>query len=191
MALVVDEIVDIVEQKLDIELVSQQPGVLGSALVRGQATDVIDIGHYLPLAFDDWQDWRERRVSSARHRVLLIDDSAFFRNMLAPLLNAAGYSVTSAASAAEALIMLRDGARVDVVITDIDMPGMDGFELTSALRRDPRIASIPVIGLSSLVSAEAIERGHQIGLHDYVAKFDRQGLIAALKEQTADMNRAA
>jgi len=191
MALVVDEIVDIVEQRLDIELVSQQPGVLGSALIRGQATEVIDIGYYLPLAFDDWQHWRERRVVSARHRVLLVDDSHFFRSMLAPLLNAAGFSVTSAASADEALNLLRDGARIDVVITDIDMPGMDGFELTSAVRRDPRTASIPVIGLSSLVSAEAVERGRQVGLHDYVAKFDRQGLIAALKEQTADVNRAA
>jgi two-component system, chemotaxis family, sensor kinase CheA len=191
MALVVDEIVDIVEQRLDIELVSQRPGVLGSALIRGQATEVIDIGHYLPLAFDDWRDWRERRVAAARHRVLLVDDSQFFRNMLAPLLNAAGFSVTSAASADEALTVLRDGTRVDVLITDIDMPGMDGFELTSAVRRDPRTASMPVIGLSSLVSAQLVERGRQVGLHDYVAKFDRQGLIAALKEQTADMDRAA
>ena len=191
MALVVDEIVDIVEQKLEIELVSQRSGVLGSALIRGQATEVIDIGHYLPLAFDDWPDWRERRVASARHRVLLVDDSQFFRNMLAPLLNAAGFSVTSAASGSEALTVLRDGARVDVIITDIDMPGMDGFELTSAVRCDPRTALMPVIGLSSQVSAESVERGRQVGLHDYVAKFDRQGLIAALKEQTADMNRAA
>jgi len=187
MALVVDEIVDIVEQRLDIELVSQRAGVLGSALIRGQATEVIDIGHYLPLAFDDWQDWRGRRVTSARHRVLLVDDSQFFRNMLAPLLNASGFSVVSAASADEALGVLREGGRVDVVVTDIDMPGMDGFELTSAMRREPRTASIPVIGLSSLVSADSVERGRQVGLHDYVAKFDRQGLIAALKEQTADL----
>jgi two-component system chemotaxis sensor kinase CheA len=191
MALVVDEIVDIVEQRLDIELVSQQPGVLGSALIRGQATEVIDVSCYLPLAFDDWQDWRERRTPSARHRVLLVDDSQFFRNMLAPLLNAAGFSVTSAASADEALAVLREGVRIDVVITDIDMPGKDGFELTSAVRRDPRTASIPIIGLSSHVSVEAVERGRQVGLHDYVAKFDRHGLIAAVKEQTADMNRAA
>jgi two-component system chemotaxis sensor kinase CheA len=165
--------------------------VLGSALIRGHATEVIDVGHYLPLAFDDWQDWRERRAAPDRPRVLLVDDSQFFRNMLAPLLNAAGFSVISAVSAEEALAVLRDGARIDIVITDIEMPGTDGFELTSAVRRDPRTAAIPVIGLSSLVSAEAVERGRQVGLHDYVAKFDRQGLIAAIKEQTADMNRAA
>jgi len=82
-------------------------------------------------------------------------------------------------------------SRFDVVITDLDMPGMDGFELASALRSNPRAAGVPVIGLSSLVSVEAVERGRQVGLHDYVAKFDRQGLIAALKEQTADLDCAA
>ena len=49
----------------------------------------------------------------------------------------------------------------------------------------------PIIALSSLVSADAIERGKRVGLHDYVAKFDRQGLIAALKEQTAAVGCAA
>jgi two-component system chemotaxis sensor kinase CheA len=68
---------------------------------------------------------------------------------------------------------------------------MSGFDLASAVRGDPRMSELPIIGLSSLVSAEAIERGREVGLHDYVAKFDRQGLIAALKEQTADMEYAA
>jgi two-component system chemotaxis sensor kinase CheA len=83
------------------------------------------------------------------------------------------------------------GQRFDVVVTDLEMPDMDGFELASALRGNPRTAEVPIIGLSALVSAEAIERGKRVGLHDYVAKFDRPGLIAALKEQTADLGRAA
>ena len=91
----------------------------------------------------------------------------------------------------EALALLQGGRRFDVVVTDIEMPGMDGFELAAAMRANPRTADMPIIALSSLVSAEAIERGRQVGLHDYVAKFDRQGLIAALKEQTADLDRAA
>jgi two-component system chemotaxis sensor kinase CheA len=191
MGLIVDEIVDIVEQALDIELASQRAGVLGSAVIKGQATDVIDIGHFLPLAFEDWLHWKGAAPNTTRRRVLLVDDAPFFRNMLAPVLKAAGYAVTAVATAEEALVALRDGARFDVVLTDIEMPGMTGFELTAALRADPRTAGIPIIGLSSLVSVDAIERGRQVGLHDYVAKFDRTGLIAALKEQTADLDFAA
>jgi two-component system chemotaxis sensor kinase CheA len=191
MGLVVDEIVDIVEEKLDIEVASQRPGVLGSAVIKGQATEIIDIAHFLPLAFEDWLHWKGQGTERVLRRVLLIDDAPFFRNMLAPVLKAAGYAVTVAASAEEALGLLQDSKRFDVVITDLEMPGMDGFELASAVRGDPRTAALPIIGLSSLVSNEAIERGRKVGLHDYVAKFDRQGLIAALKEQTAEFGRAA
>ena len=191
MGLVVDEIVDIVEERLDIELASTKAGVLGSAVIKGQATEVIDIAHYLPLAFEDWLHWRHHPIDAAPHQVLLVDDAPFFRNMLAPVLKAAGYAVTPAASVDEALALLQGSRRFDVVVTDIEMPGKDGFELASAVRANPRTANVPIIGLSSLVSAEAIERGRQVGLHDYVAKFDRQGLIAALKEQTAELDRAA
>ena len=191
MGLMVDEIVDIVEERLDIELASTTAGVLGSAVIKGQATEVIDIAHYLPLAFEDWLHWRHHQTVAAPHQILLVDDAPFFRNMLAPVLKAAGYVVTPASSVDEAIALLQGSRRFDVVVTDIEMPGKDGFELASAVRANPRTANLPIIGLSSLVSAEAIERGRQVGLHDYVAKFDRQGLIAALKEQTAELVRAA
>ena len=58
------------------------------------------------------------------------------------------------------------------------------------MRGDARTADLPIIALSSVVSVEAVERGRRVGFHDYVAKFDRQGLIAALKEQV-DVGRAA
>ncbi len=191
MALVVDEIVDIVEEQFAVELESATAGILGSAVIKGQATEVIDIAHYLPLAFEDWQTWQDQRPTASPSQVLLVDDAAFFRNMLAPVLRAAGFVVTTASSANEALALLQGGRRFDVVVTDIDMPERDGFALTSEVRANPRTANLPVIGLSTLISAEAIERGRQVGLHDYVAKFDRPGLIAALKEQTAGLAKAA
>jgi two-component system chemotaxis sensor kinase CheA len=191
MGLVVDEIIDIVEERLGIELASERPGVIGSAVIKGQATEIVDVAHFLPLAFDDWRSWKERSPAKATRDVLLIDDTPFFRAMLAPLLKAAGYAVTAVASAPEGLALIQAGRCFDAVITDIEMPGMDGFEFAAALRGDPRTAEIPIIGLSSLVSAEAIARGKEVGLHDYVAKFDRRGLIAALKEQTADIGCAA
>jgi two-component system chemotaxis sensor kinase CheA len=71
------------------------------------------------------------------------------------------------------------------------MPEMDGFELAEAVRGEQRFGQIPIIALSSSSSPESIERGRKVGFHDYVAKFDRQSLIAALKEQTADIIQAA
>jgi len=191
MGLVVDEIIDIVEEHLSIEVSSSQDGFLGSAVVKGQATEIIDVGHFLPKAFADWFSRKEMRASSTAQTVLLVDDSAFFRNMLSPVLKAAGYRVTVAQSGQEGLTALRAGHQFDVVLTDIEMPEMNGYEFAEAIRSDRRMEAMPIIALSSLVSPAAIERGRQAGFHDYVAKFDRPGLIAALKEQTAEVNQAA
>jgi two-component system chemotaxis sensor kinase CheA len=191
MGLVVDEIIDIVEERLDIEVAGSGEGILGSAVIKGQATEVIDVGHFLPMAFADWFSRKEMRPSLSAQLVLLVDDSAFFRNMLAPVLKAAGYKVRVAPSAQEGLAMLRSGQPFDAVLTDIEMPDMNGFEFAETIRNDAHLSSMPIIALSSLVSPAAIERGRQAGFHDYVAKFDRPGLIAALKEQTAEISRAA
>jgi two-component system chemotaxis sensor kinase CheA len=191
MGLVVDEIIDIVEERLNIEVAGSGEGILGSAVIKGQATEVIDVGHFLPMAFADWFSRKEMRPSLSAQSVLLVDDSAFFRNMLAPVLKAAGYKVRVAPSAQEGLAALRSGQPFDAVLTDIEMPEMNGFEFAETIRSDSHLSSLPIIALSSLVSPAAIERGRQAGFHDYVAKFDRPGLIAALKEQTAEVNRAA
>ena len=191
MGLVVDEIIDIVEERLHIEVAGSQDGILGSAVIKGQATEVIDVGHFLPMAFADWFSRKELRPSISSQSVLLVDDSAFFRNMLAPVLKAAGYKVRVAPNAQEGLSALRSGQTFDVVLTDIEMPDMNGFEFAESIRADHNLSQLPIIALSAVVSPAAIERGRQAGFHDYVAKFDRPGLIAALKEQTAEVKRAA
>jgi two-component system chemotaxis sensor kinase CheA len=191
MGLVADEIIDIVEERLDIEVSSDRPGLLGYAVIKGATTEIIDVGHFLPQAFADW--FRRRDPSAARQArsVLLVDDSAFFRDLLAPLIKAAGYRVVAAASGADALAALKSDTRFDLIVTDIEMPEMDGFALAEAVRAMPGAAEIPIIALATMVSAETVERGRAVGFHDFVAKFDRAGLVAAIKEQGTDLNRAA
>src|SRR5262249_52804331 len=126
MGLVVDEIIDIVEQRLHIQGAGSQEGILGSAVIKGQATEGIDAVHFLPLTFADWFSRKEMRPSATSQSVLLVDDSAFFRNMLAPVLKAAGYKVRTAPNAQEGLAALRSGQAFDVVLTDIEMPDMNG-----------------------------------------------------------------
>src|SRR5690242_9710176 len=70
MGLVVDEIIDIVEEKLNIEVAGSQEGIQGSAVIKGQATEVIDVGHFLPMAFADWFSRKEKiGRASCRERV--------------------------------------------------------------------------------------------------------------------------
>ncbi|MEM5582922.1 chemotaxis protein CheW [Roseibium sp. AS2] len=182
MGLVVDEIVDIVEDKMDIEVGSERPGVLGSAIVKERATEIIDLGFYLPQAFEDWFMRKEMDIASLTKKVLFVDDSSFFRNMLTPVLKAAGYDVTTCIGPQQALDLLENGDKFHAIVSDIEMPQINGFEFCETLRRDPRFRSIPILALSSMVTPASIERGRQAGFDDYVAKFDRPGLIAALKD---------
>jgi len=191
MALVVDEIVDIVEDNLNIEIPSEQPGILGSAVIKGEATEIIDVAHYLPLAFADWFRGPEKTHPSANRSLLFVEDSAFFRNMLTPVLRAAGYDVVAAGGGREALEVVKAGRTFDMVVTDLEMPGMDGFALADAIRAHKTTAHTPIIALSSMTSPDAIAKARNAGFHDFVAKFDRQGLVAALKEHGEETHKAA
>lgn len=191
MGLVVDEIVDIVDEVLDIEVTSEKPGLLGSAVIKGKATEVIDVGYFMPLAFDDWFMMKDSGSVSASFDVLLVDDSAFFRNMLAPVLRSAGYTVTACSDAHEALELLDEGRQFDAIVSDIEMPGLSGYEFTTQVRKDSRYAHTPIIAMSAHATPAAIEKGRSAGFSDYVAKFDRTGLIAAIKEQTSEVELAA
>ena len=73
MGLLVDEIVDIVDETLKIEVESDELGVLGSAVIKGKATEIIDIGHYLPMAFDDWFTARDAAPATTKRKLLFVD----------------------------------------------------------------------------------------------------------------------
>ncbi len=183
MGLIVDEIVDIVEERLEIELATERSDLIGSAVLRGRATELVNIAHFLPLAYDDWGR-APHKARRAATRVLLVDDSAFFRDMLTPVLRAAGHQVATAGSADEALALMQGGPRIDLVVTDLEMPGRSGFDLIAAMRATPALAGLPVVALGSAVAGDAVERARALGCADFVAKFDRSGLIAALAELT-------
>jgi two-component system chemotaxis sensor kinase CheA len=182
MGLAVDEIVDIVDDRLDVELAVDRSDVVGSAVIRGRATEVVNVAHYLPLAYEDWARPSRARAAGPARTALLVDDKPFFRELLAPVMKAAGWRVLSVGSADEAMALVASGARADAVVTDLDMPGRSGFDLIEALRANPRSAHWPVIALSSAPTPEAVERARRLGVAEFVAKFDRSGLVAALAE---------
>jgi two-component system chemotaxis sensor kinase CheA len=191
MGLLVEEIVDIVEDHLNVELVADRPGIIGTAVVAGKATDVIDTGHYVTMAFADWfrakggGTFGESEAVARHKRVLLVDDSAFFRNLLSPLLQVAGYEVTTVESANQAIGLCDAGREFDVIVSDIEMPGMNGFEFAETLRKTSRWQDTPIVAMSAHTSPQDMDRGRTVGFADYIAKFDRDALLQTLSHTIA------
>jgi two-component system chemotaxis sensor kinase CheA len=190
MGLVVDEILDIVEEHLAVELAAERAGYIGSAIVAGKATDVIDAGYFLTLAFEDWFQPAPEGEEGGK-RILVVDDSPFFRNLLAPLLAVAGYEVTTVESADRALGLCEAGEDFDVIISDIEMPGMDGFQFVETVRNTTRWQNTPIVALSSHTTPQDMNRGREVGFSDYVAKFDRDALLHTLSETLSLQKGAA
>jgi two-component system chemotaxis sensor kinase CheA len=188
VGLAVDEIVDIVEDRLTIEIGAGRPGIAGSAIVGGRAAEVVDVSHYLA------RDVGKRLIGkedSARPSamVLLADASQFFRDMLAPLLSGSGYAVTSAESAGEALRIMDRGEAFDAVVCDLDLPDMDGVALAERIKRD--WAEVSMIALSADTQARLDDRARGAGFIAVVGKFDRQRLLDTLRACCKPWGRAA
>lgn len=184
MGLVVDEIVDIVEDILDIEISTERSDLVGSAVIRGRATEIVNIAHYLPLAYDDWLQGDRTQPAAEAQSIILVDQSSFFRDMLSPVLKAAGYKVVSASSADEAEKKLTEYRNFSLMITDMDLSGgnRNGFDLVTALRINKYTSLLPVIMLSSQANAQQLEKARKLGVNECVAKFDRSGLLNAIAE---------
>ena len=190
VGLAVDEIVDIVEEQLTIELEAEAPGIIGAAIVKGKAVEMVDVSHYLGRGLGQRLAGKAEEALRAV-RLLLIDDSQFFRSMLAPLLAARGYEVTLAGSAEEALALKDKGVVFDLIVSDLDMPGMDGIALAKRLKADPTWGKTPLIALSSHSNPRLIERSRAAGFVNYVGKFDRQKLIHAIEDCCRQWGAAA
>jgi len=183
MGLMVDEILDVVQEPLLIQPGSDRLGYLGSAVIAERVTDVIDTVYWLSHTGGDWfRGDRKMASSTQKPRLLLIDDSTFFRHLVVPALSAAGFDVTAVESPAEALRLRDAGAEFEALISDIEMPEMDGLSFARNVRASGAWARLPLVALSSRAEADDVARGREAGFTDYVAKYDRDALLSSLRE---------
>ena len=183
MGLMVDEILDVVEEPLLIQPGSDRLGYLGSAVIAERVTDVIDTVYWLSHAGGDWfRGDRKSSASNQKPRLLLIDDSPFFRHLVVPALSAVGFDVTAVESPAEALRLRDAGVEFEALISDIEMPEMDGLSFARNVRASGGWMRLPLVALSSRAEPEDVARGREAGFTDYVAKYDRDALLSSLRE---------
>ena len=114
-------------------------------------------------------------------RVMVVDDTMMVRELQRSILERGGYRVRTASDGAEALALLNEEP-ADLVVTDLEMPNLDGFQLVKSIRSHPRLTNIPVLIVSSHASAEDQQRGLDAGADGYIIKtsFDEAGLLSAV-----------
>jgi len=118
---------------------------------------------------------------SAASKILVIDDEADFRQVIIKFLSKQGFTVT-AAGGGEAGIKLASETLPDLVVCDLNMPGMDGYAVLAALRGDPRLAEIPVVLLTGQSQPSQVRLGMNLGADDYLTKpVNLDDLLSAVK----------
>ena len=123
------------------------------------------------------------RAKTVTQKILVTDDSVTSRMLLKNILESAGYHVTTAFDGVDAMTALKT-QDFDLLVSDVEMPRMDGFDLTAKIRADKKLAELPVVLVTALSSREHIERGVDVGANAYVvkSKFDQTNLLEVIRK---------
>jgi two-component system chemotaxis sensor kinase CheA len=164
----------------------------GEPIVVLNVADLIKSARGIPVSKQTTQeDLRDN--TGPRAHILVVDDSITTRTLEKNILESAGYLVTTAIDGKQALEKL-DADTFDLAVMDVQMPHLDGFDLTRQLRESAQYQSFPIVLVTSLESREDREQGMRAGADAYIVKrgFDQAELLAAIerllvKEQTADV----
>ncbi|MFW6388482.1 MAG: chemotaxis protein CheW, partial [Desulfohalobiaceae bacterium] len=191
IGLLVAKPVDALETELVLdETTLRQPGISGSAIIREKTTLLVNIYEVLESlergsSLDPDRSTPEQDIAGSGNKslgqVLLVEDSDFFRSQVSNIIQDAGLEVLSAEDGQIAWELLQNHPRIQVVVTDLEMPNMDGFELTRRIRQDEKRAQLPVIALTSLAAEEDRAKGQEAGIDDYQIKMDKERLLASIR----------
>lgn len=192
MAFLVDEVVreqEVVAKPLG-PLLERVRTIAGAAVLgSGQAVPVLHVGDALAAARRGVAEPRpaaprapEGEERKEKKSILVVEDSITARMLLKSILEAAGYRVATAVDGIDAFTQLRT-EDFDLVVSDVDMPRLNGFDLTARIRRDKRLANLPVILVTALESQADRERGIDVGADAYLVKsrFDQSHLLEVIR----------
>ncbi len=187
--------IDAIEISVDIDDVTlKQTGIMGSAIIDTHTTMLVNIFELVQTLFPEWFHNMEKYElgeddDGVAPTILLAEDSNFFRNQVKSYMTESGYDVIEAEDGKIAWELLQQHKElISMVITDIEMPNMNGFELTKTIRSDPRFTGIPVIALTTLAAEEDVAKGMAVGVDEYHIKLDKERLMASVHHYMKKMH---
>ncbi|MBU1231463.1 MAG: chemotaxis protein CheW [Proteobacteria bacterium] len=178
--------IDAMEISVAIDGVTlKQPGIMGSTIIDGQTTMLVDIFEVVGALYPEWFENQEvyevEEEGGPVPTILIAEDSNFFRNQVKSYMTESGYNVIEGEDGAIAWDLLQEhGDEISIVVTDIEMPNMNGFQLTETIRKDPRFSSMPIIALTTLAGEEDVAKGKAVGVNEYHIKLDKEKLMASV-----------
>jgi len=159
----------------------------GTVLASGQVALILNVSDLILSAMKITgpslvAHTRKSQMQHARKSILVVEDSITSRMLLKNILESAGYEVQTAVDGIDAWTTLKT-SNFDVVVSDIEMPRMDGFELTTKIRTEEKFRNLPVVIVTSLESREDKERGIDAGANAYIVKsgFEQNNLLSVIK----------
>jgi two-component system chemotaxis sensor kinase CheA len=188
--------VDVVETHAAFDLAThRQKGLAGSAIIDERTALIAELPELVDAVYPDWRalmpELPAPRAGSPDFVVLLAEDSDFFRAQVKRYLEEDGKVVIDAPDGERAWeLLLEHLDQVQVVITDIEMPRLNGLGLAQRIRGDARTRKLPIVGLSSLAGEEDVARGKAAGIDDYQVKLDRDQLLSCLRTYAAQFESA-
>ncbi len=182
VGVIVSEILDVVEYDMKIdEETFRGPGILGSAIIGDKTTLLLDIYGIVSTLLPDWVEEKKEELKVQRKgqaTLLLVEDSKFFLNQVKGFTEDAGYNVLTALDGTLGLEVLNGSdQQIDLVLTDIEMPNMDGIEMTRRIRAEEKYKDIPVIALTSVAAEEIQQKAMEAGVDEYLIKLDRERVL--------------
>jgi two-component system chemotaxis sensor kinase CheA len=181
----VDEILD--EREVLVKSLGKQlprvRNIAGATILgTGKVLPVLNVADLMQSAVNMAPASASREPEEAPKSILVAEDSITSRTLLKNILELAGYKVKTAIDGAEALSVLATEA-FDLVVSDVEMPRMSGFDLTARIRAGARLAQLPVVLVTALDSREDRERGVEVGANAYIVKssFDQGNLLEVVR----------
>ncbi|MCC9607522.1 chemotaxis protein CheW [Blastopirellula sp. JC732] len=188
VGLIAPQLKDIQNVAMHIDATTfRETGVCGSFVYDGQAIRLLDIFKIVEKHRPEWFEHHKVAAETRSHDpiVLLAEDSDFFRRQVRGFLEEAGFQVVDAEDGQVAWETLQQGEyHFDLIVTDIEMPRMNGFELSRKVRNSDKWKNMPIVALTSLASDEHRREGEEAGIDDYQIKMDRERLLSSVSRLT-------
>lgn len=184
VGILVSEIQDIlsINQEVD-EVTHKQPGILGSVVHNEKIVMMLDIfGIADKMAPDLMQISKEKEKPEEKKTILIVEDSPFFLNQIRKFIENAGYNVLVAEDGLKGLAVLKNfESEIDMIVTDIEMPNMNGLEMVQNIRVQAKYSNLPIIAVTSVAGTDAEKAGKAVGINEYLIKLDREQILQACK----------